>query len=94
MNLAGNADEVKIYTIPRCSFCIRAKQLLNQKGTAYNEIDVSGNLELRRELQLFTSSRNVPQIFINGKLIGGCSELFTLERRGILDNLLKEIAHN
>lgn len=79
---------VVIYTTPTCPYCIRAKQLLTRKGQAFEEVDVSGNMELRQELQARTKQRTVPQIFINEQHVGGCDDLHALERNGQLDGLL------
>jgi glutaredoxin 3 len=80
--------EVKIYTTRLCGYCIRAKALLNSKRIKFEEIDVSGDLEMRRWLQERTGRSTVPQIFINGKSLGGYDELAALNRQGQLDRLL------
>lgn len=80
--------EVRIYTTPICPYCVRAKQLLVRKGIDYQEIDVSGSQELRQQLVAQTRQRTVPQIFIGDRHIGGCDDLYALERTGQLDPLL------
>lgn len=80
--------EVVIYTTPYCPYCVRAKQLLARKGTAYTEVDVSDDPEQRALLVRRTGQRTVPQIFINEQPIGGCDDLHALERAGRLDPLL------
>jgi len=84
------APNVVMYRTPFCPYCIRAKALLNRKGVPFREIDVSGDAEKRRWLLSVTRQRTVPQIFINGRSIGGCDELYLLERQGKLDELLAE----
>jgi glutaredoxin 3 len=84
------APDVVMYRTPFCPYCVRAKALLNRKGVAFREIDVSGDAEKRRWLLSATHQRTVPQIFINGRSIGGCDELYLLERQGKLDELLAE----
>ncbi|MDO4222700.1 MAG: glutaredoxin 3 [Acinetobacter sp.] len=80
---------VLIYTTPTCPYCMRAKHLLEQKGVAFKEVDLSREApEVRAELQQRTNHRTVPQIFINEQFIGGCDNLYALEREGKLDSLL------
>jgi glutaredoxin 3 len=67
---------------------VRAKHLLKQKGAAWTEIDVSRDPAERQALVARTGMRTVPQIFINGKHVGGCDELYALDRAGGLDPLL------
>ena len=80
--------EIKIYTTKLCPYCIRAKALLSKKGAAYQEIDVSGNRELRRWLSDVTGRQTVPQIFINGQAVGGYDDIAALDRQGRLDDML------
>lgn len=77
--------KVVVYTTTICPYCVRAKMLLQRKGVPYEEVDVSGDADARRALVERTRQRTVPQIFINGEHIGGCDELYTLERAGELD---------
>ena len=80
---------VEIYTTPICPFCIRAKQLLKQKGIPYVETDVMMDGAKKAEMiERAEGRRTVPQIFVGGAGIGGCDELFALERAGQLDTLL------
>lgn len=78
---------VTIYLTTWCPYCIRAKRLLNKKKVEYTEINVS-QVNLRSEMVALTSGTTVPQIIINDHPIGGCDELFALERNGKLDKLL------
>ena len=79
--------KVILYTTAWCPFCIRAKHLLDKKKVSYTDINVSkGNA--RAKMTSLTGGRTVPQILINDKAIGGCDELFALERNGKLDKLL------
>lgn len=81
--------KVEIYTTPICGFCAMAKRLLTQKGVAFEEIDVMRHPERRAEMvERSGGRRTVPQIFIDGRGIGGCDDLHALERRGALDPLL------
>ena len=82
--------EVKIYTTPFCPYCLRAKSLLSRKGVAFEEIDVANKPEMRRWLQEITGRRTVPQIFINGRSVGGFDDISALDRRGELDGLLAQ----
>ncbi len=70
---------------------MRAKALLRSKGVAFEEIDVTDDPELRAEMVKRSGGRRtVPEIFINGEIIGGCDELYTLEHSGELDLLLAQ----
>lgn len=81
--------EVTIYSTTVCPYCIRAKQLLERKGVAYKEINLSNEAsEVRVELMQRTNHRTVPQIFINDQFIGGFDQLYALDREGRLDQLL------
>jgi len=83
--------KVQVYSTTYCPFCTRAKALLKQKGVAFEEIDVTDDDDLReRMVELSGGRRTVPEIFINGKIVGGYDELRALEVRGELDRLLAE----
>jgi len=80
---------IEIYTTPTCPYCIAAKRLLTQKGAAFEEIDVAGDPEGRRAMSARAGGRTtVPQIFIDGRHIGGCDDLHALDAAGGLDPLL------
>ncbi|MCU0691096.1 MAG: glutaredoxin 3 [Polyangiaceae bacterium] len=81
---------VEIYTTPYCPFCIRARGLLDAKGVRYAHHDVSANSEKRAWLRDVTGRRTIPQIFINGRGIGGWDDLYALEHAGQLDELLAQ----
>lgn len=82
---------VIIYSTPVCPYCDRAKALLKNKGQKYEVIDVSVDPALREEMmQKAGGRRTVPQIFINGRHIGGFDDLYALDQRGGLDPLLEE----
>lgn len=80
--------KVQIYTQSYCPYCERAKTLLKSKNVSYDEINLDGRDEDRKNLQARTGMRTVPQIFINDELIGGYSELSALEQKGELDKKL------
>jgi glutaredoxin 3 len=81
--------EVTIYTSAFCGYCHRAKHLLESKGVPFTEIDVTTDADMRRAMtERAGGERTVPQIFIGGTHIGGCTELDALERAGQLDKLL------
>jgi glutaredoxin 3 len=83
--------KVEVYTTVYCPYCRQAKSLLKQKGVAFEEIDVSGDGALREKMiELSGGRRTVPEIFINGKIVGGYDELRALEAEGKLDPLLRE----
>jgi glutaredoxin 3 len=80
---------VEIYTTQWCGYCQAAKRLLVQKGAAFAEIDVDAEPARRAEMvQRSGGGRTVPQIFIAGRAVGGCTELYALDRAGRLDALL------
>jgi glutaredoxin 3 len=82
--------EVEIYTTPICPYCVRAKALFNKKGVSYKEIDVAADPALRDAMiKRAGGKRTVPQIFINGQHVGGSDDLYALERRGELDQILE-----
>ncbi|MGB1875721.1 MAG: glutaredoxin 3 [Rhodospirillaceae bacterium] len=83
--------DIEIYSSPICGFCYRAKSLLDQKGASFQEIDVLMNGERKKEMMERAGGRHtVPQIFINDMHVGGCDELYALDRTGELDKLLSE----
>jgi len=85
--------KVEVYTTTYCPFCAQAKNLLKSKGVAFDEIDVTDDDELRAKMiEMSGGRRTVPEIFINGKLVGGFEELKALDDSGKLDNLLAESA--
>jgi len=80
---------VAIYTTSLCPYCHMAKELLASKGVAYDEIDVSSAQELRAQMRAKAGGRNtVPQIWIGERHVGGCDDLYALDRAGQLDALL------
>jgi glutaredoxin 3 len=81
--------KIEIYTQPFCGYCYRAKKLLDDKGVAYEEIDVMEHPGRRGEMVERADGRtSTPQIFIDGKAIGGCDDMVALNRAGQLDALL------
>lgn len=84
-------SDVVIYTTRTCPYCMRAKQLLNSKGVSYREIAVDGKPELRQEMSRKSRRDTVPQIWIGTTHVGGCDDLYLLERRGELDSLLAAV---
>ena len=81
--------EVEIYTSPLCGFCHAAKRLLKSKGVSFQEIDVWKNPDRKPEMiQRANGGRTVPQIFIGDIHVGGCDDLYALERDGKLDAVL------
>ena len=80
---------VEIYTSPLCGFCHAAKRLLTQKGVTFSEVDVLANPDRKPEMiQRAQGARTVPQIFVGDTHVGGCDELYALDRAGKLDPLL------
>ena len=81
--------KVEIYTKFMCPYCTRAKRLLEEKGAAFEEYDITMGGEKRDEMrERAPGSHTVPQIFIGDRHIGGSDELAALDRAGTLDALL------
>ncbi|PTU74255.1 glutaredoxin 3 [Pseudomonas mangrovi] len=81
---------VVLYTTSFCPYCIRAKQLLDSKQVAYEERSVDGDRQLRAEMSMRAGRTSVPQIWIGDTHVGGCDDLYALERKGKLDALLQD----
>ena len=82
---------VEIYTSPMCGYCHAAKRLLNAKGAAFTEHDVSRDPSQRAVMvQRSNGGRTVPQIFIGETHVGGFDEMNALDRAGKLDALLAD----
>ncbi len=80
---------VEIYTSPLCGYCHAAKRLLKQKGVTFSEVDVLRSPKRKEEMiKRASGGRTVPQIFIGKTHVGGCDDLYELEREGKLDSLL------
>ncbi len=79
---------IEIYTQDWCPYCVRAKGLFDKKGVAYTEFDAPGGSSARAEAMSRSGRTSVPQIFIDGKHLGGCDDLLALDRAGKLDVLL------
>ena len=82
-------SKIEIYTWQYCPFCIKAKTLLNKKNIQFTEYKIDGDEAAREEMSLRANGRrSLPQIFINDEGIGGCDDLYELEKENKLDNLL------
>jgi glutaredoxin 3 len=82
--------EIEIYTQPWCPYCSGAKHILDNKGVGYREIGARHGTPERAESVRRSGGRtSVPQIFIDGRHIGGCDDLEALDRAGKLDSLLR-----
>ncbi len=80
---------IEIYTQPWCGFCARALNLLSKKGAAFQEIEAPhGSAERSQAVERSGGRTTVPQIFIDGRHVGGCDDLMALERSGKLDAML------
>lgn len=84
-----DASRIEIYSTPFCGYCGAAKRLLGTKGAEFTEIDVMFDPARRQEMQERSGGRRtVPQIFIDGRHIGGFDDLNALDKAGELDKLL------
>jgi glutaredoxin 3 len=79
--------EVIVYSSDYCPYCSRAKQLLQNKHVSFEEIRVDGKPQVRAEMVKKSGRTSVPQIWIGTTHVGGCDDLFALERAGKLDDL-------
>ena len=80
---------IEIYTRPGCGYCSAAKSLLTRKTAAFTEYDVAKNANYRQEMyERAGAGSTFPQIFIDGTHVGGCDELYALDRAGKLDAML------
>jgi glutaredoxin 3 len=80
--------KVQVYSKQHCPYCVRAKALLQKKGVAYEEIDVEHDDARRAWLVEASGQRTVPQIFVDGRPLGGFSDIDALDKQGKLDAIL------
>lgn len=80
--------QVTIYTTKVCPYCVRAKQLLERKGVEFQEISAEDEAVREAMVQKAGGRRTVPQIFINNHHVGGCDDLYALDKAGKLDSML------
>jgi glutaredoxin 3 len=95
--LGRQSDQIKanveIYTWQTCPYCIRAKLLLRAKGAPYTEYKIDGDEAARAKMaERSHGRRSVPQVFVNNQHLGGCDDLYALDRERKLDPLLAEPA--
>ena len=79
---------VEIYTKRNCAYCQRARDLLRIKGVDFVEHDITDDALMAEEMRHRSQHQAVPVIFVNDELVGGCTELFDLDERGLLDKML------
>lgn len=79
---------VTLYVSDWCPYCQRAKNLLTQKQVIFDEINVDDDAKFREEMTARSNRNTVPQVFIGDKHVGGCDDLFALDRSGELDRLI------
>lgn len=83
--MSSNA-KIEIYSGDYCPYCVRAKSLLKKRGLNFIEYNVQQEPEKRAEMMKRSNGgRSIPQIFINDQHVGGCDELYALDRKGQLD---------
>ena len=80
---------VTVYVSDWCPYCQRAKGLLTQKNVVFNEINIEEQPMFREDMIARSKQRTVPQIFIGDQHVGGCDDLFELDRSGELDRLIQ-----
>ena len=85
------SDTVEIYTRPGCGYCSAAKSLLNRKKASFTEFDIAKDQSWRQEMfDRAGAGATFPQIWIGGMHVGGCDELYALDREGRLDAMLSD----
>ncbi|NVK42005.1 MAG: glutaredoxin 3 [Oceanospirillaceae bacterium] len=82
--------DILLYTTSWCPFCVRAKMLLDHKGLEYREINLDREPAKRIEMMERSGRRSVPQIFFGDTHVGGCDDLFALERNDGIESLLAQ----
>ncbi|ANQ85978.1 glutaredoxin 3 [Azoarcus olearius] len=88
-----STSSIRMYATAVCPYCVRAEQLLRRKGvTAIDKIRIDLDPARRDEMMELTGRRTVPQIFIGDLHVGGCDDLYELDRSGGLDPLLAKLA--
>ena len=80
--------KIEVFCTPYCPYCVRAKNLLEQKNVEYEDIRVDQDPERHDEMIKRSNRTSVPQIFIDDYHVGGCDDLFDLEAEGTLDTRL------
>lgn len=83
-----STPKIQVYVADWCPYCARARELLQSKGVAFEEIDVDARPEARAEMAARSGRQTVPQIFIGDLHVGGCDELLAREAAGTLDALI------
>ena len=81
--------DVKFYCWTWCPYCIRAKELLIQKNVEFDEVVIDHDQKAMENLTAISGSDSVPQIFVDGDYIGGCDELYQLEKDGKFDEIFR-----
>ena len=78
---------IRVYTTKWCGYCVRAKALLDSRGLPYEEVRLDDDPSFRQRLLDLTGGWTVPQIMIDERPIGGYTELWALDKRGVLEEL-------
>jgi glutaredoxin 3 len=81
--------KVQVYSKRNCAYCVSAKVLLQRKGVPFEEIDVESDDARRAWLVEATGQRTVPQIFVDGRSLGGFTDIDALDKEGKLDPILR-----
>ena len=82
-------DAIEIFTRPGCGYCTAAKSLLTRKNAAFTEFNVATDSTIRQQMwDRAGAGSTFPQIFVGSTHVGGCDELYALDREGKLDSML------
>ncbi len=80
---------IEVYSGDFCPYCVRAKSLLKQRGLSFIEYNVQQEPNKHAEMiKRSNGGRSIPQIFINNQHIGGCDDLYAIDKKGQLDALV------
>ncbi|MDQ6989981.1 MAG: glutaredoxin 3 [Mariprofundaceae bacterium] len=92
-NNTENNAKIEVYSGDYCPYCVRAKALLEQRNLPFTEYNVQQDPSLREAMMSRSNGgRSIPQIFINDQHVGGCDELYALDKKGELDAWLSREA--
>ena len=85
-------SKIQVYTTRWCGYCVRAKALLDGRGLEYDEVSLDDEVGFRQKLLDLTGGWTIPQVVIDGRPVGGYTELWRLDREGRLDAMLDRAA--
>jgi len=88
MNTDGDKENIIVYTIAYCPYCVSVMGLLEKKGVSFQQVSIDDKPDVTRQVHEKTGQFTFPQVFVGNRHIGNCDELYRLDRIGELDGLL------